>query len=184
MEQGQKPTILQKLKKLIIGGKHDIEDTSLFHKLALIAFFAWVGLGADGLSSSCYGPAEVFLTLGSRPYLSVFVGLGTVLTILVIATSYSQIVELFPSGGGGYFVASKLLSPTVGMVSGCALLIDYVLTISISIASGADAVFSLLPAHVQFLKLSLALGAVVFMILLNLRGVKESILVLTPIFLL
>ena len=56
----------------------------------------------------------------NHPYLGIFVGLGTVITILVIAASYSQIVELFPTGGGGYFVASKLLSPWVGMVSGCA----------------------------------------------------------------
>jgi hypothetical protein len=61
------------------------------------------------------------------------------------AQSYSQIIELFPSGGGGYLVASKLLSPSVGMVSGCALMIDYVLTITLSIASGADAIFSFLP---------------------------------------
>ena len=67
------------------------------------------------------------------------------MTIFVITASYSQIVELFPTGGGGYLVASKLLSPGIGMVSGCALLIDYVLTIAVSIASGADAICSLLP---------------------------------------
>ena len=61
MDQQQKPTGLKRIKTLILGGKHDIEDTSIFHKLALIAFFAWVGLGADGLSSSCYGPEEAFL---------------------------------------------------------------------------------------------------------------------------
>src|SRR5512146_569674 len=134
MEQGQKPTILQKLKKLIIGGKHDIEDTSLFHKLALIALFAWVGLGADGLSSPCYGPEEAFLALQGHIYPPVFVAIVSGVTVMVIAPSYSQIIELFPTGGGGYLVASKLLSPTVGMISGSALLIDYVLTITISVA--------------------------------------------------
>ena len=145
MAQERKASFIRRLRTLIIGGKHDIEDTSLFHKLSLIAFFAWVGLGADGLSSSCYGPEEAFLALQGHTYLAVFVALMSGVTVLVIAASYSQIIELFPTGGGGYLVASKLLSPTAGMVSGCALLIDYVLTITISVASGADALFSFLP---------------------------------------
>jgi amino acid transporter len=130
------------LKNIVIGKSRSPKDHAIFHKLSLVAFFAWVGLGADGLSSSCYGPQEAFLTLGRHPYLGLFVGLGSMLTIFVISASYSQIVDLFPTGGGGYFVASKLLSPTVGMISGCALLIDYVLTITVSIASGADALCS------------------------------------------
>lgn len=171
------------LKRLILGKSRDPRDIAIFRELSLVAFFAWVGLGADGLSSSCYGPAEAFVTLGNHPYLGVFVGLGTVLTILVIAASYSQIVELFPTGGGGYFVASKLLSPWLGMVSGCALLIDYVLTISVSIASGADAIFSFLPLEWHQYKLELAILLVILMMILNMRGVKESVIPLVPIFL-
>src|SRR5574341_2248468 len=121
MEQEQKPTVVQRLKTLIIGGKHDIEDKRLFHKLSLIAFFAWVGLGADGLSSSCYGPEETFLALQGHLSLSVFGAIMSGITVLVISASYSQIIELFPTGGGGYLVASKLLSPTAGMISGSAL---------------------------------------------------------------
>src|ERR1039457_6667353 len=109
--------------------------------------FAWVGLGADGLSSSCYGPEESFKALNGHVYLSLLVAVATVVTVFIISASYSQIIELFPSGGGGYLVASKLLSPTAGVVSGCALLIDYVLTITLSIASGADALFSILPEN-------------------------------------
>ncbi|MFM7158326.1 MAG: amino acid transporter, partial [Bacteroidota bacterium] len=120
------------LKRYLIGERKTINDRSIFHNLTLIAFFAWVGLGADGLSSSCYGPEEAFNALGKYPYLSIFIALGTALTIFVISASYSQIIELFPSGGGGYLVASKLLSPTVGMVAGSSLVIDYILTISIS----------------------------------------------------
>src|SRR5512147_2278568 len=183
MEQGQKPTILQKLKELIIGEKHDIEDTSLFHKLALIAFFAWVGLGADGLSSSCYGPEETFLALQDHIYLAVFVAIMSGVTVMVIATSYSQIIELFPTGGGGYLVASKLLSPTAGMISGSALLIDYVLTITISVASGADALFSFLPQTWLPYKLTFSMAGVLLLTIMNMRGVKESVLPLVPIFL-
>src|SRR5690242_17437636 len=100
--------MIQRLKSLIFGDPLNPRDQTVFHNLSLIAFFAWVGLGADGLSSSCYGPEEAFLALGQHVHLSVFVALGTVLTILIISSSYSQIIELFPTGGGGYLVASKL----------------------------------------------------------------------------
>jgi len=166
----------------VIGKSRNPQDSTIFQKISLIAFFAWIGLGADGLSSSCYGPQEAFLALGSHVYLSIFVALGTVFTIFVISTSYSQIVELFPGGGGGYLVASKLLSPTLGMFSGCALLIDYVLTITVSIASGADALFSLMPVNLHVYRLGFALMVVMLLVILNMRGVKESVLTLAPIF--
>ncbi|HET8687966.1 MAG TPA: APC family permease, partial [Methanosarcina sp.] len=144
--------------------------------------FAWVGLGSDAMSSSSYGPQEAYLALGEHFYLALFVAVSIVLTIFVISTSYSQIVELFPTGGGGYLVASKLLSPSLGMLSGCALLIDYVLTIAISIASGVDAVLSFLPANWQIIKLEFAFFVIIILIILNLRGIKESVLFLIPIF--
>ena len=175
--------IFKRVKNLIIGKGRNVNDSGLFHKLSLIAFFAWIGLGADGLSSSCYGPQEAYLALNGHTYLSIFVAIGTMFTIFVISASYSQIVELFPTGGGGYVVASKLLSPTVGMVSGCALMIDYVLTITVSVASGADALFSLLPLEWHAFRLPFAILVVLVLILLNMRGVKESILPLVPIFL-
>ena len=183
MDQPGKPSLLRQIKHLILGGKHNIEDTSLFHKLTLIAFFAWIGLGADGLSSSCYGPEEAFLAVHGHVYLSIFVALMSGLTVFIIATSYSQIIELFPTGGGGYLVASKLLSPTAGMVSGSALLIDYVLTITISVASGSDALFSFLPPAWLPYKLPFALFGVLVLTAMNMRGVKESVLPLVPIFL-
>jgi amino acid transporter len=178
-----KQSFPDKLKHLVIGKPHSPYEPSLFKNLSLIAFFAWVGLGADGLSSSCYGPSEAFMSLGRHMYLSIFVALATALTIIIIATSYSQIIELFPTGGGGYLVASKLLSPNVGMVSGCALIIDYVLTITVSVASGTDALFSFLPAYWYPLKLEFSILILGILIVLNLRGVKESVLPLIPIFL-
>jgi amino acid transporter len=175
-------TYIKKLKSSIIGAPRNPLDINIFHKLSLISLFAWVGLGSDAMSSSSYGPQEAYLALGGHTYLALFVALGIVLTIFVISTSYSQIVELFPTGGGGYLVASKLLSPSLGMLSGCALLIDYVLTISISIASGVDAVLSFLPVNWQIIKLEFAFFVIIVLILLNLRGIKESVLFLVPIF--
>ena len=75
--------------------------------------------------------------------------LATAVTVFVIAVGYNQVIELFPSGGGGYKVASNLIGPHAGLVSGSALIVDYMLTVAISVASGADAVFSLLPAAAQ-----------------------------------
>ncbi|MCC7145015.1 MAG: APC family permease [Phycisphaeraceae bacterium] len=178
------------LKTLLVGKARDPLDRGVFHRLSLVAFFAWVGLGADGLSSSCYGPEEAFKAMGAYPHLTIFVALATALTVFVISTSYTQIIERFPAGGGGYVVASKLLSPKVGMISGCALILDYILTIAISIASGVDAMFSFLPLGWQELyplgmpfKLLAVLVCLVGLTLLNLRGVKESVVPLVPIFL-
>lgn len=172
----------ERLKNIFIGRAKTLGDKSLFHKLSLVAFFAWIGLGADGISSSCYGPEEAFRNLEGHPMLAIFVALGTVFTIFIISSSYSQIIKLFPHGGGGYLVGSKLLSPNVGMISGCALIIDYVLTITISVSSGSDALFSFLPDTWLVYKLAVAVLGVSLLILLNLRGVKESVLSLTPIF--
>ncbi len=178
------------LRSILFGREKSLEDKNLFHSISLIAVFAWVGLGADGLSSSCYGPPESYKALVGNTHLSLFVALACVVTIIAICASYSQIISLFPTGGGGYLVASKLLSPACGVVSGCALLIDYVLTVTISVASGADALFSLFPANVeQYVillgitsKLAFELACVIGLSLINLRGVKESVLIWVPIF--
>src|SRR5262245_23704586 len=105
-------------------------------------------------------------------------------TVFVLCSSYIRIIEMFPNGGGGYLVASKLLGEGAGVVSGCALLVDYVLTIAISVAAGVNAVFAFLPPELASAKLGAMLAAVAGMVLLNLRGVKESVQILTPIFLL
>jgi amino acid transporter len=173
---------LYKMKDFFIGRERTLQDKSMFHKISLIAFFAWIGLGVDGISSSCYGPEEAYRNLLGHSSLAIFVALGTVFTIFIISSSYNQIIKLFPHGGGGYLVGSKLISPTVGMISGCSLIIDYVLTITISVSSGADAIFSFLPIEWQSAKLTAAVIGILVLIVLNLRGAKESVVSLTPIF--
>jgi amino acid transporter len=174
----------------LFGAPKDPRDPGAFHKMSLIALLAWVGLGADGLSSSAYGPPEAFQALGEHTGLAVFLALGTAVTVFVISYGYSRIIERFPSGGGGYVVASQLLGPKVGVVSGAALLVDYVLTITISIAAGSEAIFSFMPAawskH-QVLGITSSVNALtvvglVMLMLMNLRGVKESVSALVPIF--
>jgi amino acid transporter len=175
--------MFDKLRDLVIGGPRNLFDPRIHQHLALIAFFAWVGLGSDGLSSSCYGPQAAFLELGAHRHLALYLVVLMVLTVFLISASYSQIIAQFPSGGGGYLVATKLLGPVPGVISGGALVVDYVLTISISVATGCDAIFSFTPAVWQAWKLPAEFVVVGWLVLLNLRGVKESVLILTPIFL-
>ncbi|MBL8473036.1 MAG: APC family permease [Rhodocyclaceae bacterium] len=173
---------LQALRKRLFGAALDPFNSGTRQHVALMAFLAWVGLGADGLSSACYGPEEAFLALGAHTQLGLYLAIVTAATVFIIALAYNQVIELFPSGGGGYKVATRLISPYAGLVSGAALIVDYVLTIAISVASGMDALFSLLPAQMADMKLTAALAVVALLIFLNLRGMKESIQILLPIF--
>ena len=170
-------------RRIIIGAKKNIEDPKIFHKIALFPLLAWIGLGADGVSSSSYGPSEAFVALGNYTYLAIFLALGTAITVFIISYAYTRIIEHFPSGGGGYIVATHTISERAGVISGSALLIDYMLTITVSIAACADAIFSFLPMSWQPLKVAFACLLILILIEMNLRGVKESVTILAPIFL-
>jgi Amino acid permease len=173
----------RKITDMIFGAPLDPFSKETRRHVVLVAFLAWIGLGADGLSSSCYGPEQAFLALGENRQLGLYLAIATAVTVFIIAVAYNQVIELFPSGGGGYKVATNLIGPYAGLVSGAALIVDYMLTIAISVASGVDAVFSFLPRDIQHLKLGVEITAVVLLLVLNLRGMRESIRVLLPIFL-
>ncbi len=195
-----------RIRALLFGAPKDVHSEHTFHSISLVAMLAWVGLGADGLSSSAYGPEAAFreLVADGHDYSSLAVGLalGTGLTVFIISYAYSRIIEHFPSGGGGYVVATKLLGPRFGVVSGGALLVDYVLTITTSIASGGDAIFSMVPRAwfgaealrlpaedlgtwwdpVQRTKVVVEIFSILLLTVLNVRGVKESVQAILPIF--
>lgn len=171
-----------KIREVLLGKALDPMKVETRHSLALVAFIAWVGLGADGLSSSAYGPEEAFKALGPHGHFGLYLAIATAVTVFIISLAYNQIIELFPTGGGGYRIATVLIGPHAGLVSGAALIVDYVLTIAISVASGVDALFSLLPVSAQAYKLTLELAIVVLLSWMNLRGAKESIKILLPIF--
>lgn len=175
-------TIWQHVRRAVLGPPKDVQEPHAFHKLSLIAFLAWVGLGADGLSSSAYGPEETFRQLGEHVGLAVFLAGAMIATVFIISYGYSRIIEQFPSGGGGYLVASKVLGGPAGVVAGSALLVDYVLTITISVAAGADAIFSFLPARWANVELLCSMTGITLLTLMNLRGIKESVTAIAPIF--
>lgn len=174
--------LFHKILHAVIGAPKQLKDPNLFHKMALIPVLAWIGLGADGLSSSSYGPEEAYRALGSHTYLAVLLALATAMTVFIISYAYSRIIEHFPHGGGGYIVATHMLGEKTGVISGSALLVDYVLTITLSIAACVDALFSYLPLFVHHYKVPVACLLCILLIILNIRGVKESILVMAPIF--
>jgi amino acid transporter len=171
-----------KLRRAFFGAPRDINDPRTYHNVSLIALLAWVGLGADGLSSSAYGPDELYRAIGDLHFLAPALALATAGTVLLISVAYSRIIEHFPFGGGGYMVATRLLGSGAGLVSGSALLVDYVLTISVSIAAGGDAIWSFLPPHLAAWKVPAEGAAIVLLVVMNLRGVKESVSILAPIF--
>ncbi len=183
-------------KQTLLGKPRDIHDPTLYHKITLVAFLAWVGLGADGLSSSAYGPDEAYRAILDHPYLAVFLTMATAGTVLIISLAYSRLIEHFPAGGGGYVVATKLLSPTFGVISGCALLVDYILTITTSMASAIDQIFSFIPepyhhwglpwmeTHLAPVKVVVECLLIVALTIMNLRGVKESVAIVVPVFML
>jgi amino acid transporter len=176
-------SIITRIKHYLIGDPLNPFSPNILRHVSLVAFLAWVGLGADGLSSSCYGPEESYVALGVHTHLALYIAVAVALTVFIISLAYNQVIELFPSGGGGYKVATQLLGPYVGLLSGAALIVDYILTIAVSTASGMDAIFSMLPVSYLHYKLLAKALLIVFLLILNMRGMKESIKILLPIFL-
>jgi amino acid transporter len=161
-------------KRLFVGpplSTHDELSHRLPKRLALPVF------SSDALSSSAYATDEILLILlaGGAAALSFSrpIALVVVLVMAVVIFSYRQTVEAYPQGGGAYRVAHENLGPLPGLIAASALLIDYVLTVSVSIAAGVAAAGAALAA-VRDHKVAIALAAVLFISALNLRGMKES----------
>jgi amino acid transporter len=172
----------KRMQRLVLGAPRNPLHRQHREGMLLVAFLAWIGLGADGLSSANYGPEETFLALGTHSHLALYLALATALTVVIICLGYVQVIELFPSGGGGYRVASVLVGPYAGLVSGSALIVNFVLTAALSVASGVDALFSLLPLYWQVWKVPAEIVIIGLLTVANLRGVKEVLMLLMPIF--
>ncbi len=114
--------------ELLLGKAKDPLDPKVFHQISLVAFLAWVGLGADGLSSSAYGPEEAYLALGQHFHLALLLVILTAATVFIISASYSQIIELFPDRRrrlfGGDQIARLAGGPGVGVGAGGRLHVD------------------------------------------------------------
>jgi amino acid transporter len=132
---------------------------------------------SDPLSSVAYAPQELLLilTLGGLSFLSFtpWIAAAVVILLLVVVISYRQLIKAYPSGGGDYEVAHKNLGEKAGLVVASALLVDYILTVAVSVASGVDNIISAFPDLNPF-RVEIALGFIVVLVGINLRGVAES----------
>ena len=161
-------------KRILLGRKlrsSQLGETLLPKRIALPVF------ASDALSSVAYAPDEIFLTLslaGASAYVwSWKIGIGVAIVMLTVVASYRQTVHAYPSGGGDYEVASVNLGQTAGVTVASALLVDYVLTVAVSVSSGVQNAASAIP-WVAANEVFIAVGLVVLLAALNLRGVRES----------
>ncbi|MFD9425743.1 MULTISPECIES: APC family permease [unclassified Streptomyces] len=149
----------------------ELGETLLTKRLALPIF------ASDPLSSVAYATQEILLvlTLGGLAYLhfTPWIAASVVALMTVVVLSYRQVVHAYPSGGGSYEVASTNLGPSAGLVVAASLMVDYVMTVAVSVASGVDNIISALPALVDY-RVLMALVFVALLTAMNLRGVRES----------
>ncbi|MBO0610663.1 APC family permease [Myceligenerans salitolerans] len=168
------PEIIDAAKRLLVGRpmrSDSLGRTLLPKRLALPVF------SSDALSSMAYAPDEILLMLAvaglTATAVSPWVGLAVGVMLLVVVASYRQNVRAYPSGGGDYEIVTTNLGPTAGLGVASALLVDYVLTVAVSVSSGAQYAASALPA-LRGYEVLVAVGIIGFLTLMNLRGVRES----------
>ncbi len=134
-------------------------------------------LSSDALSSVAYGTEASLAVLVAAGlttlHINLWIGIAIVILMAVVAFSYRQTIHAYPGGGGSYIVASDNLSPRIGLIAAAALLIDYLLTVSVSVAAGIDAIASALPV-LQPWTLLLDLAAILLITYINMRGVRDA----------
>ncbi|MEE2814516.1 MAG: APC family permease [Actinomycetota bacterium] len=164
----------QLAKRILLGEPlttQQVDDQLLPKRMALPIF------ASDALSSVAYGPQEMLMIMliGGVSFLTLspWVAAAVVLLLIVVVLSYRQLIKAYPSGGGDYEVASTNLGEVPGVVVAAALLVDYVLTVAVSIASGVDNIISAVP-QLDPWRVELAVGFVILIVVVNLRGVREA----------
>lgn len=166
--------MLNSLKRILVGRPlaTAAEKHERLGKITGLAVFS-----SDAVSSVAYGPEEVLLALvtagtGALVF-SIPIGIGISILVVIVASSYWQTIHAYPSGGGSYIVASDNLGTLPGLIAGAALLTDYVLTVSVSVASGIAAITSAFPPLFPW-RVTICVISVAGIALANLRGVRES----------
>ncbi|MFN2557895.1 MAG: amino acid permease, partial [Nitriliruptorales bacterium] len=163
------------MKQLLIGrplAQYEEHEQRLSKRIGLAVF------ASDAISSTAYATEEILhilLPIAAMAALNYLVPISFVVMVLlaIVATSYRQVCYAYPNGGGAYIVASDNLSETTSLVAGASLMIDYTLTVAVSVSAGVSAVISALP-HLSSWRVPMALIVVAFMTYGNLRGAKEA----------
>ncbi|MFJ7932508.1 APC family permease [Peribacillus sp. NPDC096448] len=172
------------LKRMLIGRplkSHELGEQRLNKKKALAI------LSSDALSSVAYGPEQiliVLITVGAAAFwYSIPIAVGVLILLTALILSYRQIIFAYPHGGGAYVVSKSNLGVNPGLIAGGSLLVDYILTVAVSVSAGTDALTSAFPTLHNF-NVEIAIVFVIFITILNLRGVTESASILAyPVYL-
>ncbi|WP_123040391.1 APC family permease [Cohnella candidum] len=176
--------MVSKLKRILLG--RPLKSTELGEQ-KLRKTKALAILSSDALSSVAYGPEQILLVLvtvsAAAFWYSIPIGIGVLVLLLALILSYRQIIYAYSRGGGAYVVSKENLGLSYGLVAGGSLLVDYILTVAVSVSAGTDAITSAFPSLHEH-KVSIAVVFVIFITILNLRGVTESASVLAyPVYL-
>ncbi|WP_423214073.1 APC family permease [Streptococcus equinus] len=168
--------MLEKLRNVFIGNPlESAGETNEDHLLSKSQALAM--LSSDALSSIAYGPEQVILVLttisAAAIWWSLPIGLLVLVLLASLTISYQQVIHAYPKGGGAYMVSTENLSPSMGLIAGGSLLVDYMLTVAVSVSSGADAITSAFPAIKHF-NLEISIVLVLILMFMNLRGLRES----------
>jgi len=165
---------LTQIKRILIG---DPIETEMAHHQSIPKWKALAVLSSDALSSVAYATEEVLLPLAAFASAAVAwsipIALAIAFLLIVVTISYRQTIDSYPGGGGAYTVAKENLGTNAGLVAGAALLIDYVLTVSVSVSAGVENISSAFPQLAPHNEL-LGVMLILIIMLFNLRGVKES----------
>jgi amino acid transporter len=170
------------VERLLTGARHALFGRALASEQEieerLPIWKALATFSSDNLSSVAYATEAIMFTLlaaGAGSFWLVMPISGLIITIfIIIVISYRQTIRAYPSGGGSYIVAKDNLGTAPALLAAAALLTDYVLTVSVSVAAGIAAILSAFPGQIDGLRVPLGVGAIVFVTLINLRGVRES----------
>ncbi|EHB65729.1 hypothetical protein PaelaDRAFT_1656 [Paenibacillus lactis 154] len=176
--------MLSSIKRFLIGRplkSNELGDQKLNKTKALAI------LSSDALSSVAYGPEQILLvlmTVGAAAYwYSIPIAIGVLVLLLALILSYRQIIFSYQQGGGAYVVSKRNLGMYPGLVAGGSLLVDYILTVAVSVSAGTDAITSAFP-ELRPYNVGIAVLFVLFLTVLNLRGVTESASILAyPVYL-
>jgi amino acid transporter len=162
------------LKRILFG--RPLKSDELEHE-KMPVWKALPILSSDALSSVAYGTEQILLelaTVGAVAFsFSLPMAITIILLIIILIISYRQVIDAYPQGGGAYMVSKENLGVTWGGLTGVSLLIDYTLTVAVSISAGIQAITSAFPFTVPYI-IPIALFLVWLMVLLNLRGTSES----------
>ncbi|MBP0727213.1 APC family permease [Bacillus sp. RG28] len=172
------------IKRMLIG--RPLKSTQLGEQ-KLNVFKALAILSSDALSSVAYGTEQILIVLATLSaaafWYSIPIAIGILVLLTALILSYRQIIFAYPQGGGAYMVSRQNLGKTTGLVAGGSLLVDYILTVAVSVTAGTDAIISAFP-FLHGYRVSISVVLIIVIMLLNLRGLNESATILAyPIYL-